>query len=675
VTFVVIFILICITGVLLIPFLTVRKKGIIAFTLVLLNSLISGYLSIQSLTGHEFSYILPGNVITGQIPIRIDALSGWFILIINVVFITGGWYGLFYMNAYQDQRKKVSLHAISFIMLYTAIVSMMTIQNSVGFLIAWEVMMFSAFLCVTFEHEKEITLRAGINYLIQSHISVVFLVVGFLWVFFKTGSYDFQAITTFSASLPGSVALFLFMIFFVGFAIKSGFVPFHTWLPYAHPAAPAHISGIMSGVLIKCGIYGILRMLLLIKADFTSIGYMILTISLISGLYGVMLAIVQHDLKKLLAYHSVENIGIIGIGIGIGCIGLGAGNLVIVSLGFAGALLHTANHALFKSLLFYTSGMVYQATHTLNIDHLGGLIKKMPQTTFLFLTAAVAISGIPPFNGFISEFILYTGLYQLLLSATLHPLIFILFLILGLVLTGGLAMLCFTKAFGIIFLGTARKEFQHEVKEGPFLQILPLYFIAFFILFIGVYPKLFLDILQKPIELFTGIPGVANKILQGETFGVLTPISIAVLGLIVLTVMIFLLRRWVLRKQMIAVGSTWGCGYTAPTAKLQYTAGSFVRSYVKLNRPTLLFSKKEKGVIGVFPAESNYESHAHDELEKWLVDKPVKAFKSFLKRFLFIQNGSLQSYILYGVLFILGVIFFPMIFDAISWSIDFLKRL
>lgn len=674
-TFVIAFILICITGVLLIPFLTVRMKGIIAFTIVLLNSLISGYLAIQSLTGEVVSYSLPGSVITGQIPVRIDALSGWFIVIINFVFITGGWYGLFYMNAYKGQRKKVSLHAISFVMLYTAIVSLMAIQNSIAFLIAWEIMMFSAFLCVTFEHEKEITLRAGINYLIQSHICVVLLVVGFLWVFFKTGSYDFQAITTFSSTQTGSVALFLFILFFVGFAIKSGFVPFHTWLPYAHPAAPAHISGIMSGVIIKCGIYGILRMLLLIKADFTSIGYMILTISLISGLYGVMLAIVQHDLKKLLAYHSVENIGIIGIGIGIGCIGMGTGNLVIASLGFAAALLHTANHALFKSLLFFTAGMVYQATHTLNIEHLGGLIKKMPQTTFLFLIAAVAISGIPPFNGFISEFIIYTGLYQWLQSAALGSLIFILFLILGLVLIGGLAMLCFTKAFGIVFLGNARKEFQHEVKEGPFLQLLPFYFIAFFILFIGVFPQLFLHILQRPIELFTGIHGVVNKTLQGEAFGVLTHISIAVLGLILLTLMIFLFRRWVLRKRMVAIGSTWGCGYIAPTAKLQYTAGSFVRSYVKLNKPTLLFSKKEKGVIGIFPAESTYESHAYDELEKWLIDKPVKAFKSLLKRFLFIQNGSLQSYILYGVLFIIGVIFIPMIFDTISWFIDFLKRL
>lgn len=673
-TLVIVFLLICISGVFIIPFLNVRMKGMAALAAVVMNTCISGYLAVQSLTGQVISFSFPGSMITGEIPVRIDALSGWFILIVNFVFISGGWYGLFYMKAYKDQRKKLSLHAIAFLMLHSAMISLMAIQNSIVFLIAWEIMMFSAFICVTFEHEKEITLKAGINYLIQSHICVVLLVTGFLWVSYKTASYDFQAIATFSSTQTGAGALFLFMIFFVGFAIKSGFVPFHTWLPYAHPAAPAHISGIMSGVLIKSGIYGIFRMLLLVKADFTAIGYIILIISVISGLYGVMLAIVQHDLKKLLAYHSVENIGIIGIGIGIGCIGLGSGNLLIASLGFAGALLHTLNHALFKSLLFYTAGMVYQATHTLNIEHLGGLIKKMPQTAGLFLIAAVAISGIPPFNGFISEFIIYTGLYQWLQSASIGSLIIVLFLILGLVLIGGLALLCFTKAFGIVFLGNARRELNNEVKEGPFLQFLPLYIIAFFILFIGLCPQLFLNILVKPVALFTGSQSIANP-FTGKAFEALQPISRAMWGLIFLTLVIFLIRKRVLHKRTVSIGTTWGCGYVAPTAKLQYTAGSFVRAYGKLNKPALLFSKKEKEVNGLFPTEGHYESHAYDKLEKWLIDKPVKALKSFLKRFLFLQNGSLQSYILYGVIFIIAVIFIPMIFDKISSFIDFLKHL
>jgi formate hydrogenlyase subunit 3/multisubunit Na+/H+ antiporter MnhD subunit len=669
------FILICITGVLSVPFMKVRLKGVVAISAIGMNSLISGYLAIQSLAGQAISFSFPGSVVTGEIPIRIDALSGWFLIMTNFIFITGGWYGIFYMNAYSKERQKLSLHAIAFILLHSSILSLMAIQNSIVFLIAWEVMMFSAFICVIFEHEKEVTLRAGINYLIQSHICVVLLVTGFLWVYYKTGSFDFQAITAFSSSQTGAGALFLFLIFFIGFAIKAGFVPFHTWLPYAHPAAPAHISGIMSGVLIKSGIYGILRMLLLIRADYTVIGYIILTISIISGLYGVMLAIVQHDLKKLLAYHSVENIGIIGMGIGIGCIGMGSGNMIIASLGFAGALLHTLNHALFKSLLFYTAGMVYQATHTVNIEQLGGLIKKMPQTAILFLIAAVAISGIPPFNGFISEFLIYSGLYQWLQTATLSSLLFILFLILGLVMIGGLAMLCFTKAFGIVFLGQARKELHREVKDGPFLQLLPLYFIAFFILFIGLFPQLFLNLLRAPVDLYTGMQGVNFGRFEGTGSGSMTTISMAVWGLIALSLVIFFIRNRVMRRHPVSAGTTWGCGYVAPTPKLQYTAGSFVRTYVKLNKPTLLFSKEEQEVTGVFPGKSHYETHTYDKLEKWLIDRPLKAVNLFLKRFLFLQNGSLQSYILYGVLFIIGVIVIPMVFDTITMFIGFLKRL
>jgi formate hydrogenlyase subunit 3/multisubunit Na+/H+ antiporter MnhD subunit len=190
----------------------------------------------------------------------------------------------------------------------------------------------------------------------------------------------------------------LFMCFFTGFAIKAGFVPFHTWLPYAHPVAPAHVSGMMSGVMIKLGIFGILRMLLLMNQNYLIIGYFILIISIISGIYGVILAIVQHNLKKLLAYHSIENIGIIGIGIGIGAIGVGEKNAYLAFAGFAGALLHTLNHSLFKSLLFYGSGTIYQAIHTLNIDSMGGLIKKMPKTAITFLIGALAICGLPPFK-------------------------------------------------------------------------------------------------------------------------------------------------------------------------------------------------------------------------------------------------------------------------------------
>lgn len=669
------FILIPFLGLLFFPFLRVKGKAVIIFSIVLLNAVVSGYFAVQSLLGNTFEFILPGSIITGNIPLRIDAISGWFILIINFVFLTGSFYGIFYMKAYKGQRNNINLHGIAFVFLHAAIVSLCVIQNGLVFLIAWEIMALCAFVTIIFEHEKMATIQAGINYLIQSHIAIIFLMLGFIWVAYKTGSYDFNAITVYTMNNQGAAAILLFLCFFVAFAIKAGFVPFHTWLPYAHPAAPSHISGIMSGVLIKIGIFGIFRMLLLIKTDYTTIGYVILVFSLISGLYGVMLAIVQHNLKKLLAYHSIENIGIIGIGIGIGCIGYGSGNIVLATLGFAGALLHTLNHALFKSLLFYTAGNVYQATHTINIEHLGGLIKKMPQTAFLFLIAAIAICGIPPFNGFISEILIYNGLYYWLQDSVLVSLIAIIFSVLALATIGGLAMLCFTKAFGVVFLGNARHKFPHEIKEAPFIQLIPLYIIVLFIVLIGIVPQIFLKILSQPVNLMVGNKHIFSTIFQGKSFEAMQTISWTSWGFILLVAALFFLRKFIMRKRTVQVSSTWGCGYAVPSSKLQYTASSFVRSYSKLFKIGLLFVKKEKEIHGIFPSKGHYETHAFDQIEKWLIDAPLRAYKSLMNRFLFLNNGRLQVYILYGILFIVSVISIPLIYQKIITLIGYFKQL
>ncbi|HEX7583895.1 MAG TPA: proton-conducting transporter membrane subunit [Prolixibacteraceae bacterium] len=670
-----IFLAIPVLVIILAPFLKVKGNGIVIFSAIVLNALLSGYFALQALSGQFLEFTFPGSLVTGPVNLRIDALSGWFIMIINFIFITGGLYGFSYMKAYQEQKNNLRLHGVAFLLIHSALLSLCVIQNSIVFLIAWEIMALSAFLTVTFEHEKMATIKAGLNYLIQSHFSILLLMIGFIWVAFKTGSYDFNSITAYSTANPGGIALVLFLVFFIGFSIKAGFVPFHTWLPYAHPAAPSHVSGVMSGVMIKIGIFGILRMITLIKADFYTIGLIILTFSVISGLYGVMLAIMQHNLKKLLAYHSIENIGIIGMGIGIGCIGLGTNNYLLASLGFAGGLLHTWNHALFKSLLFFTAGNVYQATHTLHIEHLGGLIKKMPQTALLFLIAAIAISGIPPFNGFISEFIIYSGFYNWMQGSPLGPLMTIIFSVLALVLIGGLALLCFTKAFGIVFLGNARHEFHHEVKEVPFLQLLPLYLIAFFIVLIGVFPQFFLNALSQPVQLFTGVPPQMVIPFQ-ETIGdILLPVTLGTWIFIGIIAVTFVVRKLVMKNRKVAIGSTWGCAYIAPTEKQQYTAASFVRAYSKLFRPFLSSSKTEEEVKGIFPSGGTYETHIYDHLEKYLIDNPIAAYKSLLGRFSFLQNGKLQFYILYGIVFIVSVICVPLFYDQIVLFIEFIKQI
>ena len=405
------FILTILSAIVLIPFVSVRWKGMISVAVVSLIAILTSITAFHALNGDSSEYLFQGSLITGKIPVRIDALSGWFILIINFTCITGAFFGLQYMKAYESQKSNLALHCISYILVQSSLIAICSLQNTIAFLIAWEIMALSSFMLIIFEHQKRATLYAGINFLIQSHICIMFLTLGFIWVTMRMNSYDFKAITLFSTSNSLLTGVALFLCFFIGFAIKAGFVPFHTWLPYAHPAAPSHISGVMSGVIIKIGIYGIMRMLLVIKSDYLVIGYVILFISLVSGIYGVMLAIIQHNLKRLLAYHSIENIGIIGIGIGLGCIGIGKGNHLLIVLGFAGALLHTLNHSLFKSLLFYGAGNVYQSAHTMDIEKLGGLGKRMPHTALLFLIAALAICGLPPFNGFVSEFLIYNGMF------------------------------------------------------------------------------------------------------------------------------------------------------------------------------------------------------------------------------------------------------------------------
>ena len=673
--FVWVFILIPFIAMSLVPFLKMKGKAIVVYSAISIIATLTGYLAFQGLSGQNFDVTLPGSLISGPIQIHIDALSAWFILVINFSFLTGGYYGLFYMKAYIDQPKNLNLHGILFIILQVSLVSLCAIQNSIAFLVAWEFMALSAFLSIIFEHEKIATVRAGINFLIQSHVSILFLMIGFIWVASQTGSYDFSAIHSYSMTHSGPLSLMLFLFFFTGFAIKAGFVPFHTWLPYAHPVAPAHISGIMSGVLIKIGIFGILRMLLLIDLDYTTVGCIILIMSIVSGIYGVMLAILQHNLKKLLAYHSIENIGIIGIGIGLGCIGLGSNNPALCSLGFAGALLHTLNHSLFKSLLFFTAGNVYQATHTLDIEKLGGLVKKMPQTTILFLIAAIAICGIPPFNGFISEFLLYTGLFNWMQSAYTVTLIGISFTVMSLVVIGGLAMMCFTKAFGVVFLGNPRHIFSHEIKEVPFQQLMPLYLIAAFIVFIGMFPGVFLDLLIQPVQLFTGIHKIPFASFQGNGIEALISISHVSWYLIIFIVFMLAIRKLILRKRTIAVLPTWNCAYTAPTAKIQYTASSFVKTYSQLFGMIFLIFKKEKEVQGIFPKKAYLETRPYDKVEKWFIDYPTTNLKLFLGHFNFFQNGKLQFYILYGIIFIVSIISIPLLYDKIISFIEFLKQL
>jgi len=666
--------LLALTSIIVLPFLKTKRLGYSALTLLTIQVFLSFGLVFFVFTNGNVSYNYQGSFITGNISMRLDYLSAWFILLISFTFLTGAWYGFQYMKKYREQTSNLQLHAITYILTFTALIDICIVQNAVVFLVVWEIMAFGSFILIIFEHYKKETLKAGLNFLIQSHISILFLTLSFIWIKVKTGSFDFASISDYSALHP-SMGIGLFIFLFIGFAIKAGFVPFHTWLPLAHPVAPAHISGIMSGVIIKIGIFGILRMLTIIKIDFTFIGYFILIISVISGLYGVMLAIVQHNLKKLLAYHSIENIGIIGMGIGLGCIGLGIENQWLVVAGFGGALLHTLNHSLFKSLLFFSAGNVYQFTHTINIESLGGLLKKMPHSAYLFLIGSLAICGLPPFNGFVSEFFIYSGLFKGLTSNHFTLTLTMLFSILALVLIGGLALICFTKAFGIVFLGTSRTEIKVDKYIEKPLHIYPLYLIALIILVVGVLPVLFSSTLLKIIGLFQiRSATIAFDFINGSLNN-LTAIGAYSIGFILLIGISFFVR-WIITKRRTSItNATWGCGYVGETQKAQYTASSFIRTYRKLVEPMLYIKKEKIGLNGIYPNFLKQITHPYDRIESTLIDKPINLFKRILNRFVFLQNGNIQSYILYGFIFLVATILLPILISKIMVLINFLNQL
>ncbi|NJK97272.1 MAG: hypothetical protein HC905_22305, partial [Bacteroidales bacterium] len=353
--------------------------------------------------------------------------------------------------------------------------------------------------------------------------------------------------------------------------------------------------------------------------------------------------------------------------------GKGLDNTLLEFAGFAGALMHTLNHSLFKSLLFYAAGTIYQATHIINIEKLGGLMKKMPQTSLLFLLASAAICGLPPFNGFVSEFLIYTGLFNAVHSNQLSQLVLIILSIFGLVIIGGLAIFCFTKAFGIAFLGTARSEYPGDLKEPGSGVLFPKYLIAIFIVVIGILPQVFIGAVIKPVSLFTG----DTEVFQTSLFMVSTmqKVGFASWTFILLVFSVYYIKRSVSRGTVAKYSETWGCGYKTLSPKLQYTSSSFSRSYRNLIKPLLRISKHEGKIESLIPGVIKIESHVLDKIEYALIDKPLRNLKGLIGQFRFLQNGSVQFYILYGVVFIFIAITIPILINATSYLFELFKQL
>src|SRR6187401_92091 len=649
-----------VVGIISILFLPHSVRAKTNFLFVLLLAVITSVPAVKALTGNDIEVIIGNAPVFGNISFHIDSLSAWFILIINLTCINGAFYGISYMKQYTGQNSNLSLHWILFLLFQSSMLWICMLQNGLVFLVVWELMSISSFLLVIFEHQNKNTIQAGINYFVQMHIGVLFLTAAFIWVYFSTGSFEFSAISKFFSSHSN---LWLFLLFFAGFGIKAGFIPLHSWLPQAHPAAPSHISGVMSGVIVKLGIYGILRVVFLLKHDYTVLGEIIIIVSILTGLYGILNASVHRDFKKMLAYCTIENMGIIGIGIGLGLLGMGNGNTLLIVLGFAGALLHTLNHSLFKSLLFFTTGSVYYQTHTRDMEKLGGLIHTMPKTAILFLIGGLAIGGLPPFNGFVSEFLLFSGIIAGIQSISIDYMTPLVIALGGLAIIGGVSMLTFTKSFGTIFLGSPRTPLHHTSQEVGLGMRLSQYFIILLMISIGLFPQFYFSVVSEII--IQGIPLLSSERdwMPTSLINSLSSIGRYAMLFMLVSGFVYAIRKSVTRQHAVTNSCTWGCGYMAPSSKMEYTGKSYSKSLGKLLSFAVLEQKKYQEISGqeIFPSARKYSSHYNDFFVSKVIDVIVDRMLHSLNYFQFIQNGKLQLYILYGVFFIvlvfLGTIF------------------
>ena len=535
----------------------------------------------------------------GSLYLQIDPLTSFFLLPILAMAALAALYGSQYMTAYRD-RKNLGSFWFFFNLLEASMTLLTLARNGVLFLMFWELMSLSSFFLVTFENEQDTVRRAGWVYLVATHLGTAFLFALFLLLgqYAGTTILDFDRFQAAQAGIS-PVAGVAFLLAVVGFGTKAGFIPFHVWLPEAHPAAPSHVSAVMSGVMIKTGIYGLLRVLGFLGPPSAWWGWLLLAVGLSSGILGVLFALSQHDLKRLLAFHSVENIGIIALGLGLGVLGLSLNVPVLAVLGFAGGMLHVINHALFKGLLFLGAGAVAHATGTRDIDHLGGLIKRMPVTAVTFLVGSVAICGLPPLNGFVSEFLIYLGAFGSSgLPNIAAPCVLA---IIGLALIGGLAAACFAKVFGIVFLGEPRSEHAARGHEAAPAMKIPMVILALCCVLIGFLAPLVPGVMSGVVTAVTGLPLESVRSHLDYATASLTPVVSITCTFVLLIALLAWFRCRLLSKRTIGESGTWDCGYARPTARMQYTASSFAQPLTRMFAFALRPAFKGEKVEGLFP--------------------------------------------------------------------------
>jgi hydrogenase-4 component B len=557
----------------------------------------------------EFAWQLP----LGTARMAIDGLSAWFLLVIGIVSVAVAIYSWAYMQA-EIGHGSIAAFGALMCLLVASLGLVVCAGDSVLFLVAWEVMTLAAFFLVGYHDRRPEVRYAAWMYLVATHLGTTLCLLPMFAVLAMLSGTDFGAFAAALKQAGPGVGTMLFVLGLLGFGTKAGFMPMHVWLPNAHPAAPTPVSAFFSGVVIKTGIYGLLRLLSWLPPLPTGCGIAMLVFGISSGILGVLYALAQHDIKRLLAYHSVENIGIIALGIGIGMLGQASGHGTLAALGFAGALLHVLNHALFKGLLFLSAGAVIQAAGTGQIDRLGGLARKTPLNAAMFLVGAVSICGLPPFNGFVSEWLIYVGLFggATQLSTTSAGISVV--ALASLALMGGLALACFAKVFGVIFLGSPREE-HASINRTPRPMLAGMAVLALLCAAIGTMPVLAIPLTAQAVR--------SILVLPGEQFSATVSTALrpgmwvlAILGLV--TCLLLLLRHWrQSESQEKAAGAqTWGCAYAYPTPRMQYTASSFawplISSFEQLLWPQRLLTGRP---AGLFPGQSELVTHLPDMAE------------------------------------------------------------
>lgn len=585
----------------------------------------------------------------------VDRLSALFLVIIAIASVATVIYSRGYLAGYFGRYSSAhfSLHYTALVALVASMMCVVLASGGFSFLFSWELMTIASFILILFEANRQETRRAALNYLVMMHIGFMFLVAGFVMLFNATHSSSFDAIEYyFKLGNP----LPLFVVLFIGFGMKAGLFPMHIWLPEAHPAAPSHVSAIMSGVMIKTGIYGVVRLMQAIDANtelLYTIGLIVLLSGIVTGLWGVIFAAMQNDVKRLLAYSSIENIGVILIGLGIAAVGHAAGSDLIGMCGMCGALLHTVNHSLFKTMLFFGAGNIYSKMHTTTMNRMGGIAKHMPLTAALMAFAVAAICALPPLNGFVSELFIYIGMFNGISDG--HEVLYSVAGIIALSLIGGIVVLAFTKLYGVVFLGSPRSHEVAETQEVDGCRIGAMAIPAAFILFIGLFPQYAILPIARVAEAVTASD---NTMVIDHMMPTLQTMSLISWILIAVIVALFLLKHRAQRSRTITEGPTWGCGFTALNTKMQYTGESFSEGLENIGKPFMKDTVDGRTIDKneIFPTRHSYDIRHKDKVDSLLGRWWMALMHRINEYIMRLRTGRVNSYITFALAFLVAVL-------------------